>query len=76
MKKPLPLLAALLLTLPVAALAQAPTLDGIPNFHQVTDRIYRGGQPQSDFPANAENVRHRQRPLMFAEIVAERFPLE
>jgi len=47
MKKSLPLLAALLLTLPVLASAQAPVIDGIPNFHQVTDRIYRGGQPQS-----------------------------
>ena len=47
MKKSLPLLAALLLTLPVLASAQAPAIDGIPNFHQVTDRIYRGGQPQS-----------------------------
>jgi len=48
MKKPLPLLALLLLSsLPLAALAQAPAIDGIPNFHQVTDRIYRGGQPQS-----------------------------
>jgi protein tyrosine phosphatase (PTP) superfamily phosphohydrolase (DUF442 family) len=47
MKKSLPFVAALLLMLPLAAFAQAPVIDGIPNFHQVTDRIYRGGQPQS-----------------------------
>jgi protein tyrosine/serine phosphatase len=28
--------------------AVAPSADGVPNFQQVTDRIYRGGQPSDD----------------------------
>ena len=46
MKKVPLLLAAALLVAPRAR-AQAPTIDGIPNFHQVTERIYRGGQPEA-----------------------------
>jgi protein tyrosine phosphatase (PTP) superfamily phosphohydrolase (DUF442 family) len=38
------LLSLLLLALPFIAHA-APTVPGIPNFHQVNERVYRGGQP-------------------------------
>jgi len=37
-----------LLIAAVASAAPAPAVEGIPNFHQVTERIYRGGQPRPD----------------------------
>lgn len=46
MKKSL-LLVAALLCLPLPGRAQTPSIAGIPNFHQVTERIYRGGQPET-----------------------------
>lgn len=44
-KSPLLVLAAWLLG--PTAWAEAPPIAGIPNFHQVDERIYRGGQPES-----------------------------
>ncbi len=38
-------LTAAVLTLPARAGAAATAIAGIPNFHQVDERIYRGGQP-------------------------------
>lgn len=37
--------AAALLASPLQSRAAAPMPNGIPNFHQVTERLYRGGQP-------------------------------
>ena len=46
---------ALLLAWAHIARAQAPETAGIPNFHQVTDRLYRGGQPRAQaWPALAQ----------------------
>ena len=40
--------AAALLLSPAASTAAVPEVSGIPNFHQVGERLYRGGQPADD----------------------------
>src|SRR5260221_3307099 len=35
----------LLVSSPAVAGAQTPVIAGVPNFHQVDERVYRGGQP-------------------------------
>jgi len=50
----LPLLAASLFAVP-ALVSATPLVAGIPNFHQVSERIYRGGQPENGaWPALAK----------------------
>ena len=42
------MLALALVSIPAWAQSEAPTPTGIPNFHQVNDHIYRGGQPANE----------------------------
>jgi len=50
MKKTVPpmLAAVALLAFALPSRSDTPAVDGIPNFHQVTKHIYRGGQPDPD----------------------------